>query len=62
MIPASTSPPCRRAQCRHNLDIGPIADDGTADLTFTPEVQVCDPLFRHEPLVAADISDTTEKE
>ena len=47
--------------CRHNLEIDPIADDGTADLTFAPDAEACDPLFRHEPLVAADISDTTEK-
>lgn len=48
--------------CRHNLDIDPIADDGTANMTFTPETQACDPLFRHEPLVALDISGTAEKE
>lgn len=48
--------------CRHNLDIDPIADDGTADLTFTPDAEACDPLFRHEPLVALDISGTAEKE
>lgn len=48
--------------CRHNLDIEPIADDGTATMTLTPDAQACDPLFRHEPLVALDISDTTKEE
>lgn len=48
--------------CRHNLDIDPIADDGTATMTLTPDAQACDPLFRHEPLVALDISDTTKEE
>lgn len=46
--------------CRHSLDIDPIADNGTATMTLTPDAQACDPLFRHGPLVALDISDTTE--
>lgn len=47
--------------CLHDLDIEPIADDGTANMTFTPETQACDPLFRHRPLVAIDISNKTKE-